>query len=79
MWDCRLILELFVARYEIGEGLYIGWCSAVLAIAGGACLTCSCRLGSDEKRSVQSIQYSFISKQSIFISLVDNDDHYIDW
>lgn len=42
---------LFVGtKYEIGEGLYIGWCSAVLAIAGGACLTCSCRLASDEKR-----------------------------
>lgn len=36
-------------RYEIGEGLYIGWCSAVLAIAGGVCLTCSCTSGSQEK------------------------------
>jgi len=36
-------------RYEIGEGLYIGWCSAVLAIAGGAILTCSCKMGTKEK------------------------------
>ncbi|KAJ3585508.1 hypothetical protein NHX12_014227 [Muraenolepis orangiensis] len=36
-------------KYEIGEGLYIGWCSAVLAIAGGSCLTCSCRLATEEK------------------------------
>uniref|UniRef100_A0A3Q2X258 Claudin n=1 Tax=Haplochromis burtoni TaxID=8153 RepID=A0A3Q2X258_HAPBU len=36
-------------KYEIGEGLYIGWCSAVLAIAGGAVLTCSCKLGTEEK------------------------------
>ncbi|XP_033507801.1 claudin-15a [Epinephelus lanceolatus] len=36
-------------KYEIGEGLYIGWCSGVLAIAGGACLTCSCKLGTQEK------------------------------
>ncbi|KAG7265653.1 hypothetical protein CRUP_016500 [Coryphaenoides rupestris] len=36
-------------KFEIGEGLYIGWCSAVLAIAGGACLTCSCKLGTEEK------------------------------
>ncbi|KAL3046329.1 hypothetical protein OYC64_004357 [Pagothenia borchgrevinki] len=36
-------------RYEIGEGLYMGWCSAVLAIAGGACLTCSCQMGTKEK------------------------------
>uniref|UniRef100_A0A8C6UEA2 Claudin n=1 Tax=Neogobius melanostomus TaxID=47308 RepID=A0A8C6UEA2_9GOBI len=41
---------LFVGtKYEIGEGLYIGWCSAVLAIVGGACLTCSCKMASDEK------------------------------
>uniref|UniRef100_A0A673BAI8 Claudin n=1 Tax=Sphaeramia orbicularis TaxID=375764 RepID=A0A673BAI8_9TELE len=36
-------------KYEIGEGLYIGWCSAVLAIAGGVCLTCSCTSGTQEK------------------------------
>ncbi|KAK5875796.1 hypothetical protein CesoFtcFv8_026839 [Champsocephalus esox] len=36
-------------KYEIGEGLYMGWCSAVLAIAGGACLTCSCQMGTEEK------------------------------
>ncbi|XP_034146508.1 claudin-15a isoform X2 [Esox lucius] len=36
-------------KYEIGEGLYIGWCSAVLAILGGCCLTCSCKLGTSEK------------------------------
>lgn len=37
-------------RYEIGEGLYIGWCSSVLAIAGGACLVCSCKVGGEEKQ-----------------------------
>ncbi|XP_060922382.1 claudin-15a [Limanda limanda] len=36
-------------RYEIGEGLYIGWCSAVLGIAGGVCLTLSCKLGKEEQ------------------------------
>nr|XP_020466990.1 claudin-15 [Monopterus albus] len=36
-------------RYEIGEGLYIGWCSALLAIIGGACLTCSCKMDTREK------------------------------
>ncbi|XP_028277422.1 claudin-15-like isoform X2 [Parambassis ranga] len=29
-------------KYEIGEGLYIGWCSAILAICGGSCLLCAC-------------------------------------
>ncbi|XP_061565963.1 claudin-15a [Cololabis saira] len=36
-------------KFEIGEALYIGWCSAVLAIAGGACLTCSCKMATEEK------------------------------
>ncbi|XP_054611843.1 claudin-15-like [Dunckerocampus dactyliophorus] len=30
-------------KYEIGEGLYIGWSSATLALCGGACLMCACR------------------------------------
>ncbi|XP_077448538.1 claudin-15b [Stigmatopora argus] len=29
-------------KYEIGEGLYIGWSSAILAMCGGSCLICSC-------------------------------------
>lgn len=31
-------------RYEIGEGLYIGWASATLAICGGSCLLCACKV-----------------------------------
>ncbi|KAM9781019.1 claudin-15-like isoform 1-T1 [Syngnathus typhle] len=32
-------------KYEIGEGLYIGWSSAILALCGGGCLMflCSCK------------------------------------
>lgn len=30
-------------KYEIGEGLYIGWSSATLAICGGSCLLCACK------------------------------------
>ncbi|XP_064787672.1 claudin-15-like [Oncorhynchus masou masou] len=37
-------------KYEIGEGLYIGWCSAVLALTGGSCLTCACKLSTSEKQ-----------------------------
>ncbi|CAL8364914.1 unnamed protein product [Lota lota] len=38
-------------KYEIGEGLYIGWSSAILALCGGGCLMCSCKLDRpDEKR-----------------------------
>uniref|UniRef100_A0A3P8XUW9 Claudin n=1 Tax=Esox lucius TaxID=8010 RepID=A0A3P8XUW9_ESOLU len=37
-------------KYEIGNGLYIGWCSATLAICGGSCLVCACRLGTNEEK-----------------------------
>ncbi|XP_016366415.1 claudin-15-like [Sinocyclocheilus rhinocerous] len=40
-------------KYEIGEGLYIGWASGVLAICGGACLMFSCKLGTKEKTYYQ--------------------------
>lgn len=46
----KLLTDVVHHRYEIGEGLYIGWCSAVLAIAGGACLACSCKVGGEEKQ-----------------------------
>ncbi|KAG5844031.1 claudin-15-like isoform X1 [Anguilla anguilla] len=36
-------------KYEIGEGLYIGWCSATLAICGGCCLVCACKMETTEK------------------------------
>lgn len=36
-------------KFELGEGLYIGWCSAALAICGGSILLCSCKLGTEEK------------------------------
>ncbi|KAM9441290.1 claudin-15-like isoform 3-T3 [Clarias gariepinus] len=29
-------------KFELGEGLYIGWCSATLALIGGCCLLCVC-------------------------------------
>lgn len=35
---------LLYHRYEIGEGLYIGWSSATLAICGGSCLLCACQI-----------------------------------
>ncbi|NXY35212.1 CLD19 protein, partial [Pomatorhinus ruficollis] len=30
-------------KYELGEGLYLGWAGSVLYILGGILLTCSCR------------------------------------
>ncbi|KAM6907804.1 claudin-15-like isoform 1-T1 [Xenentodon cancila] len=37
-------------KYEIGQGLYIGWSSAVLAICAGSCLCCSCRMNSTTEK-----------------------------
>ncbi|CAB1351656.1 unnamed protein product [Coregonus sp. 'balchen'] len=37
-------------HFLLQEGLYIGWCSAILAIVGGSCLTCACKLGTSEKQ-----------------------------
>ncbi|KAL2079621.1 hypothetical protein ACEWY4_025365 [Coilia grayii] len=42
-------VNLYGTRFELGEGLYIGWCSAVLAICGGSCLLCACNFARDEK------------------------------
>uniref|UniRef100_A0A4W4DZB3 Claudin n=1 Tax=Electrophorus electricus TaxID=8005 RepID=A0A4W4DZB3_ELEEL len=36
-------------KYELGEGLYIGWCSGTLAICGGVCLVFACKSDTDEK------------------------------
>ncbi|XP_036436733.1 claudin-15-like [Colossoma macropomum] len=37
-------------KYEIGEGLYIGWSSGTLAVIGGCCLLCSCKVKSKEEK-----------------------------
>ncbi|XP_043997714.1 claudin-15-like isoform X2 [Gambusia affinis] len=37
-------------KYEIGQGLYIGWSSAVLALCGGSCLLCACKLNSPSEK-----------------------------
>ncbi|XP_015257029.1 PREDICTED: claudin-15-like isoform X2 [Cyprinodon variegatus] len=43
--------ELYLGtKYEIGQGLYIGWSSAVLAICGGSCLLCACKLNSPSEK-----------------------------
>jgi len=46
---CVCVCVCVCCMYEIGEALYIGWASGVLAICGGACLMFSCKLGSNEK------------------------------
>ncbi|XP_038565624.1 claudin-15b [Micropterus salmoides] len=36
-------------KYEIGEALYIGWSSAILAICGGSCLMCGCQANTKKR------------------------------
>ena len=55
LWTWFTVGHTVCCRYELGEGLYIGWCSAVLALTGGSCLTCACKLGTSEKQWVQWI------------------------
>ncbi|XP_017287434.1 claudin-15-like isoform X2 [Kryptolebias marmoratus] len=38
-------------KYEIGQGLYIGWASAVLALCGGCCLLCACKFQSPSEKT----------------------------
>ncbi|KAM9331795.1 claudin-15b [Pholidichthys leucotaenia] len=43
--------ELYLGtKYEIGEGLYIGWASATLAICGGSCLLFACKTKTDNEK-----------------------------
>lgn len=37
-------------KYEIGEGLYIGWSSAILAICGGSCLMFACKIKTPDEK-----------------------------
>ncbi len=53
-------------RYEIGEALYIGWASGVLAICGGACLMFSCKLGTKEKTWVSLSQSLKVTHTLLF-------------
>ncbi|GAA6075095.1 claudin-15-like [Tachysurus ichikawai] len=45
-------------KFEIGEGLYIGWCSATLSLIGGCCLLCVC--GNNSK--AEKMPYSYQSQ-----------------
>ncbi|XP_022618472.1 claudin-15-like [Seriola dumerili] len=45
-------------KYEIGEGLYIGWSSAILAICGGSCLICACKLQTPNEKMPYRYQQS---------------------
>ncbi|XP_067294041.1 claudin-15b [Pseudorasbora parva] len=50
-------------KYEIGEGLYIGWSSAILALCGGSCLLFSCGLCSTEEKKSHLQNFRSYSNQ----------------
>ncbi|MEQ2159672.1 hypothetical protein GOODEAATRI_025449 [Goodea atripinnis] len=43
-------------KYEIGQGLYIGWSSALLALCAGSCLLRACKQNSSDKKSAYPYQ-----------------------
>lgn len=45
-------------KYELGEGLYIGWCSGTLAICGGVCLVFACKSNTEDNKSAYPYQPS---------------------
>uniref|UniRef100_A0A3B4GQU0 Claudin 15b n=1 Tax=Pundamilia nyererei TaxID=303518 RepID=A0A3B4GQU0_9CICH len=47
-------------KYELGEALYIGWASATLAICGGSCLLCSCRIMTDSEKMTRVVSASAV-------------------
>ncbi|XP_057887530.1 claudin-15-like isoform X2 [Melospiza georgiana] len=48
-------------KYELGEGLYLGWTGSVLYILGGILLTCSCR--GKEKQNYSPKNYAYSAAQ----------------
>ncbi|XP_054138750.1 claudin-19-like isoform X1 [Melozone crissalis] len=48
-------------KYELGEGLYLGWTGSVLYILGGILLTCSCR--GKEKQNYSPKKYAYSAAQ----------------
>ncbi|XP_061755499.1 claudin-15-like [Nerophis ophidion] len=60
-------------KYEIGEGLYIGWSSATLAMCGGACLMCACRF--DEPGEKIPYPYQPSSRGRVLSTLAPQSAH----
>ncbi|KAF4072770.1 hypothetical protein AMELA_G00251190 [Ameiurus melas] len=55
-------------KFEIGEGLYIGWCSATLALIGGCCLLCAC--GNDNKKEKMSYPYQSQRRGTVYTTSI---------
>ena len=63
---CCVTSVLYVCRYEIGNGLYIGWSSALLALCGGFLLLWACNLGTSENIMCVSIHMLWIQQTCVF-------------
>lgn len=59
-------------RYEIGEGLYIGWSSATLAICGGSCLLCACRINTPNDKMWVSVNEMSDINSLYIVELTNN-------
>ncbi|XP_017315759.1 claudin-15b isoform X2 [Ictalurus punctatus] len=55
-------------KFEIGEGLYIGWCSATLALIGGCCLLCAC--GKNNKKEKMSYPYQSQRRGTVYTTSI---------
>ncbi|KAM4894937.1 claudin-19-like [Sylvia borin] len=49
-------------RYELGEGLYLGWTGSILYMLGGILLTCSCR--GKEQQNYSPNKYGYTAAQA---------------
>ncbi|XP_060769115.1 claudin-15b [Neoarius graeffei] len=64
-------------KFELGDGLYIGWCSGTLALIGGCCLLCVCRNDSKEKMRVAAHTPSTVSRISHTLSTQQRINSYV--
>ncbi|XP_076867343.1 claudin-15-like isoform X2 [Brachyhypopomus gauderio] len=59
-------------KFEIGEGLYIGWCSATLALLGGCCLMCAC--GTRNTQEKRPYPYQTPTRGTAYTTSVGSQD-----
>ncbi|XP_056314435.1 claudin-15b [Danio aesculapii] len=70
-------------KYEIGQGLYIGWSSATLALCSGCCLLCSCGLctptgkKSFSQSHLQNFRSSYQPQSINIVPTVSTTPHYL--
>ncbi|XP_027886374.1 claudin-15-like isoform X2 [Xiphophorus couchianus] len=64
-------------KYELGQALYIGWSSAVLALCGGSCLLCACKLNSSSEK--MSYPYQPASRRHVLSTVATSQSAQINY